>query len=329
VGHTPGGSSDGEDTWSSAELFRLEALLDGALTPGDLTAEERSLSELTAAARAPATPSDLFGFQTAAAAFATFNAESLNSSQDRRRIRRAVSISSVVAAVILVASGTAAAAYTGSLPAPLQDFAHSVLGARSAPTQPALVPPSTTTRSATAAQPQDRSWSGATPSGQPSDAPAATPTPTPTTLPRGTATPASGDHSSLPTPAQPPTVAAQATGLCRAWERMGDHANPHSAVVGSLSVLAGGIAGIPNYCAERLAVPAAKSGNGGRSHSRKPTHRELKPAGTAVQVRPSPSASPNPNADRRTSPPKPPSPPHPRPTPQPQVERTPRPASTH
>jgi hypothetical protein len=81
-------------------------------------------------------------------------------------------IASAAAAGVLTLGGTAAAAYTGSLPAPLQDVAHHVIGAPAADASQATAEsaPETSTEDATRTTPTD----SATPTGTPSSGPDAT-----------------------------------------------------------------------------------------------------------------------------------------------------------
>jgi hypothetical protein len=144
------------------------------------------------------------------------------------RAARRLGAGTTLTIALAVAGGGVAAAYTGSLPEPLQNFAHSVLGPVKVPAatprppdrvdavpEPAPSPSAEETPSATpseaeptaSAEPSGPGGDNATPSGQaePSDVPTdspsatATPTPGPSSDPTSTPTPA-------PTPAPSPTV---------------------------------------------------------------------------------------------------------------------------
>ncbi|HEX8959140.1 MAG TPA: hypothetical protein VF770_04910, partial [Solirubrobacterales bacterium] len=100
---------------------RRAAIVGGQVSDGLTPAEER-LSQLGAALRAPATPAELVGLAAAQAALA-----SASKVVPFRRGRTAVAVGAGITAIMLL-SGVAAAA-VGSLPGPIQHWAHSAFGA--------------------------------------------------------------------------------------------------------------------------------------------------------------------------------------------------------
>ncbi|MDQ1571318.1 MAG: hypothetical protein QOF79_1992 [Actinomycetota bacterium] len=112
-----------------------------------------------------------------------------------------------------VATGGTVAAYAGVLPTPVQQVAHTVIGA-----------PSSTAASDESPVPGDNS----TPTVDPTETPSPTPTDTPS---------AKGPDATGPA----------AFGLCTAFTHGGLSAN--STAYASLATAAGGAAGIPAYCA--------------------------------------------------------------------------------
>lgn len=130
----------------------------------------------------------------------------------------------LIALGTITVGGTAAAAYTGSLPAGLQNDAHSLIGAPTA------------TPTADAAE-------TATP--EPTDAATETATPEPTETPTATDTP------SATAPIGPDATGPAAHGLCTAFEHGG--LNQASVAYASLAKAAGGADGISSYCAAVVA----------------------------------------------------------------------------
>lgn len=156
------------------------------------------------------------------------------------------------AAVILALSGTAAAAATGSLPAPIQSFVHSAVGAPAAPVR--LVPQADPT-------PSD----DATPSGE-------TSTPSDETSPT----------ASKSVPVGPDATGPDAYGLCTAWtahQRNG--ATPDSVAFKNLATAAGGEGNIAAYCATVM---------NGKTSTPEPT--EAQPTGTEAPQAGRPSTVP-------------------------------------
>ena len=137
-------------------------------------------------------------------------------------------IGATIAGLALALGGTAAAAYTGSLPTPAQDFAHTVIGA------PAARPTA----------PQD-------------------PTEKPTTAPTSTGTP-----SAKGTRVGPDATGPDAFGLCTAWtqhQTNGASVNgkaDDSVAFTNLATAAGGPDKIAAYCANVLASAKPSTGAG-------------------------------------------------------------------
>lgn len=132
----------------------------------------------------------------------------------------------LIALGTIAAGGTAAAAYTGSLPAGLQNDAHSLVGAP-------------------AAEPTDSATDTATP--EPTDTATPEPTETPTPDPSATA------------PVGPDATGPAAHGLCTAFQHGG--LAPTSVAYASLEKASGGADGIAAYCAVVLTPkPAADHG---------------------------------------------------------------------
>lgn len=98
------------------------------------TEDEMALDRLLGALRAPGTAEELRGLEAASAAFVRARAEATPAPAlvaVGGRARRSVAAGAAVAAVLATVSlgAAAAAAYTGSLPRPLQQAAHQVIGA--------------------------------------------------------------------------------------------------------------------------------------------------------------------------------------------------------
>ncbi|MCA0331827.1 MAG: hypothetical protein LCI03_18280 [Actinobacteria bacterium] len=105
------------------------------------TEDEMALNGLAEALRAPGTPSELTRMDETVAAMVAAQQGALvplpvrrEPSNRRRGLVAAGSALGVVAVTLM--AGTAAAAYSGALPAPLQDLAHRVIGAPAAPADP-------------------------------------------------------------------------------------------------------------------------------------------------------------------------------------------------
>lgn len=115
-------------------------LLRGDPDPADRP-EDAALAGVLVALLAPPRVEDLVGREEALAAFVAHHAEDRDRSRapaSRRAARRwlGVPVAVVVAGGLVATGGVAAAAWTGSLPRPLQELAHDVVGAP-APGRPA------------------------------------------------------------------------------------------------------------------------------------------------------------------------------------------------
>lgn len=153
-----------------------------------------------------------------------------------------------LAAGALAAGGTAAAAYTGSLPDPLQQGAHSLVGAP-------------------------------LPSAVPASAPTANPTASPNPSPRSTASPTASpdpDSTAKPDSVGPDATGPAAFGLCTAFKHGGLDAS--SSAYASLAKAANGAANITAYCAKIPAPgnsghdrPSSKPTPGARGHGDEPS----------------------------------------------------------
>jgi hypothetical protein len=132
-----------------------------------------------------------------------------------------------IAGLALALGGTAAAAYTGTLPTPAQDFAHRVIGAP-------------------AAHAADRTSPSATGSASETPRPAATTT----------------DSTSTKGPVGPDASGAAMFGLCTAWtahQANGETANgkaDDAVAFKNLAAAAGGADKIAAYCATILQSPS-------------------------------------------------------------------------
>ena len=159
----------------------------------------------------PATPDELAGEADALAAF-----REANVGRPRRRMVARVGTSGAVAAVAVVLSGTAAAAYTASLPAPVQRTLHDAFGPLGVPapqhhhptpvavsTTPSPVPSPMAAPLASGAPPSAVHPSPLTSSGAPTTRPTTSVSPTTSTIPVVVTTP-----TSSPTPS--PTSSGQA-----------------------------------------------------------------------------------------------------------------------
>jgi hypothetical protein len=141
----------------------------------------------------------------------------------------------VVAGIAVLAAATGAAAFTGSLPGPLQHAAHSVVGA-----------------------PDDEQGSNDA-TDDPTDEPTGTPTDSPSETPTGSPTSDRG--------VGPDATGPAAFGLCTAWTKGG--LSTTSVAYRNLATAAGGPDGIAAYCAT-IVKPGGGSTNGGGSPTAHP-----------------------------------------------------------
>jgi hypothetical protein len=225
------------------DLYLVERLLADRATPGD--DDERALAILFAALRSPAVPSELAGRGDYLAAFAAAQTLRIAPPHSRRKTMLATLLATktVVAGCALVTvAGTAAAAYTGSLPTALQDVAHQSVGAPAAHVSPLASPGSH----------------------RPTASPTVSVTPKPTAI-KGT-------------PGPKPTGAA-ARAWCNAFDRGG--LGPKSKARRALSEAAGGPSRIPAFCALVLPDAPGRPHSTDKPGDRptaKPTHQPEKPA---------------------------------------------------
>lgn len=109
----------------------LDRLLSGSLDPDDAPPAYASVAALVRTARGPATPDELAGEARVVATVAQTVAtgSGVDEITDRRRpmLAKLVSAKAAMAAAIVLAGGTAAAAGTGSLPSPAQNVVSSAL----------------------------------------------------------------------------------------------------------------------------------------------------------------------------------------------------------
>ena len=115
----------------------LDALLTGDLVTGEAWAGLRPAAALLAALTAAPHDDELAGHARVLAEFRRRGLPARARRPARRRRRSLTSLTARAAAAAAVAAtalgGVAAAAYTGALPAPAQQFAHGVIGAPSPP----------------------------------------------------------------------------------------------------------------------------------------------------------------------------------------------------
>jgi hypothetical protein len=230
---TPDGL-DQPDLWLVDRLMnRLAGTDPDAGAPVD--PDEDRLTELVSALRQPATEVELAHEKWYLDAFTTAPA------RERKAVRTIVigSRAAVVAGIAVLAAATGAAAYTGSLPGPLQHAAHSVVGA------PDDGP------GATDAGDGAGDDAGNDPTGEPSD----TPTGSPSEGPTGTPTDSPGAAHAV----GPDATGPAAFGLCTAWSKGG--LSTGSVAYRNLVTAAGGTDGIASYCAT-VSKPGHPSSHG-------------------------------------------------------------------
>lgn len=274
---------------------QLDALMDGTLPAAGMSPEQAELAQVLVALRAPGTAGELVGLPGALTAFTDLQAVSATPAAlrtARKQLGRAATVAAVATVFALGCAGAAAAAYTGNLPTPVQHLAHVTIGAPDAgyPTDD----PSGDTQTGDA---KADGGSLVTASQQPVATLA--PDSTVSSLPKPTSA-----HQSTPAAG---SVGQSNLGLCRAWAHMGAHANPNSAVVRSLSRLAGGAAGntagITAYCAN--VVPTTEQPTTSPDHG-KPTVKPKTPTSTVAAPRTHPQHPvhhPPGNSGQHTGPP--------------------------
>lgn len=127
----------------------------------------------------------------------------------------------IVAGAAVIAAATGAAAYSGSLPGPMQRAAHSTIGAPAADDE------------------QSSDEATDEPTGSPTETPTESPTGGPTDSPTSSATKTNG--------VGPDATGPAAFGLCNAWSHGG--LATVSVAYRNLAAAAGGADGIQAYCA--------------------------------------------------------------------------------
>jgi hypothetical protein len=248
----------------------LDALLTGDLVTDEACAGLQPAAALLAALNAAPQDGELAGHARALAEFRRrgLPVHARRSARRRRRSLTSLLTAKVAAAVAVAAAtalgGVAAAAYTGTLPAPAQQFAHSVIGA---------------------------------PSPQPSHRPG---TPQPSHRP-GTPQPSHRPGTPQATPARTDAVGPEATGpaafgLCTAYAHAKAHGTASQKAVAfrNLAAAAGGAAKIAAYC---TAVPHPGGSQSSQSASA-PTHPAGRPSSHPAGK---PSSQPTPHRTGRPS----------------------------
>lgn len=229
------------------DLWLVDRLVDGTSEPGEaFDADVERLAELVSALRRPASGAELAAEKWYVSAFEDAQA-------DQRKPLRTIVIGSravVVAGIAIVAAATGAAAYTGSLPGPLQRAAHSVVGA-----------PADDQGSSDAGED-----AGDDPTGEPSDDPTGTPTGSPNEDPTASPTGSPGSSRAV----GPDATGPAAFGLCTAWSKGG--LSTTSVAYRNLETASGGAGGIAAYCAT-----VVKPGNGSSHGSGTPSHPKGSP----------------------------------------------------
>lgn len=141
----------------------VDDILDGRRRAG--TEDEMAVDRLVRALRAPGTAEELRGLEATTAAFVAARAAAaapvltVVGGRPRRSVTAGIAVATALATVAL--GGVAAAAYTGSLPRPLQVVAHDVIGAPAAPSDQQAAGPAA--GSTTASRPSSGSGPAVTP----------------------------------------------------------------------------------------------------------------------------------------------------------------------
>jgi hypothetical protein len=233
-----------------------------------------AMASLVNALRQPATEAELSAEESYLAAFDEVVSHQGTGPRPARTVVLGAR-AAVVAGVAVLAAATGAAAYTGSLPGPLQRAAHQLIGA---PAQDA--PPDT---------PQPSGPGTSTPTGTSGETPGAT-----TTSSRGTSVTSSGPSGSSGSSASsggtgPQASGPAAIGLCTAWAHGGLATT--SVAYRNLERAAGGADRIAAYCAPVLTPSSDTTDDGAAPASPLPSSPQADPA---KQGRPSPSSHPAP-----------------------------------
>lgn len=204
-----------------------------------------AVEPLLRAIAAEARPHELDGLPEALGLFTAAFPMSSTPARTTWRKRMLSPLGAAIAGLALALGGTAAAAYTGSLPADAQDFAHTAIGA------PAARPTATKTPTSTA-----------TPSERPTESESAKPT-------------AKG------TPVGPDASGPAAKGLCTAWtahQRNGGSVSSEDSVAfTNLATAAGGADKIAAYCATVLGADSSSHPTG--KPTTVPTQAQSHPGG--------------------------------------------------
>jgi hypothetical protein len=245
---TPDGL-DQPDLWLVDRLIDNTNNADTGPEVHSVDRERVRMARIVNALRQPATGAELSAEESYLSAFD----EVLTT--ERKPVRTIVigARAAVVAGIAVLAAATGAAAFTGSLPGPLQRAAHSVVGAPD----------------------DDQGSNEATdePTGTPSESPSETPTGSPTSA-RGVGPDATG-------PA--------AFGLCTAWSKGG--LSTTSVAYRNLATTAGGPDGIAAYCAT-IVKPGSGSTNGTGSPTAHPHGSPTSHPGQTSHPTGSPTAHP-------------------------------------
>ncbi len=197
-----------------------EIHLDSAMASDNPPPAVQSLLEAIAA---DPRPHEVGGFSKPLASFRAEFPTSRPYARKTWRQKMFSPIGATIAGVALALSGTAAFAYTGSLPAPAQDFAHTVIGA---------------------------------PAARPTTTPSASETPSESESPEATSTETA---SAKGTPVGPDATGPAAFGLCTAWtQHQSNGASTNgkaddSVAFKNLAAAAGGADKVAAYCANVLA----------------------------------------------------------------------------
>jgi len=226
-----GASRDATPAGEQPDLWLVDRLMSGVELPGGTPDRERvRMQGLVDALRAPAAPDELGGRDAYLAAF-----DEVSGAQ-RGPVRTVVigARAAAVAGIVVLAAATGAAAYTGSLPGPLQRAAHSVIGAPAEDDQG---------------------------SDEATDEPTGSSTGTSTESPTATSTKTNG--------VGPDATGPAAFGLCNAWSHGGLATT--SVSYRNLAAAAGGADGIEAYCATVI-KPGGGSTHGSGSPTSHPGH---------------------------------------------------------